>query len=124
MAKIETPQVVNHFSYNLGDPNHLSLIRNFEKELNQFTGPWKWELYCVHKGYFMNAEIEKVTVQGEVYERPVASSYQIRGQERDIDGKRFTDATDSMKDDEEKYKALKALLAKRSHAKQVNNLTF
>lgn len=94
------------YRYDLKDPSARSIIKDFEKELSAFSGPYAFELYCVSKGYFNRAQIRTIVVNKE--ELPegmiVPDSYE-KPELYSINGATLVDLQNA----EQKFEALKRL---------------
>lgn len=96
-----------HPKYDVSNPEHKKIILDFERDMQGFNGPWRWELYCISKRYFINAKIEEITLSNGKKANKVDYNYAIN-----------RDTLIQLSEDENRLWALKILEGRRFYAQE------
>lgn len=90
-------------------------ILELEKMLAPYSGPWRFELFMIDKGYYIDAEVSEFEYNGEKYNR--VNRWRVQGEKRTIDNRETWIVSDAILTAEAQWKALKEYQVKRAYAK-------
>lgn len=97
-------KIGKQIEYHQEPPVTSQEIKDFEKMLEPYIGPWRFELFMIDKGYYLNAEVKEITVNGKNYTK--VQGYRLKGQKNVApDGKEFWTACDAIQTAERLYKS-------------------
>lgn len=112
IRKIEYEQRGIIGEYDLSNQNHKDVVREFERDLGRFEGPWAFELWCVEQGLYTRVKVIEVEMpDGRKFKRLAEFSI-------------VKDRADDYEDAKNKLKALQALQRSRFEAKRHEHMDF